>query len=257
MIFLLACMASPPSADSAVVAETGGSLDADLDGDGLSAAEEAALGTDPANPDTDADAYLDGWEVTEGSDPLDPSSRIYQGGWPYDPNKDAREAGDWDGPPYLGRIVPRLVAPDQHGDRVDLYDFGGEPIIVLDFSTVWCEICREQAAWLAGAPVDLLDQRYPGVPELIDRGELRWITFLAENAAGGPPTVADAAAWDADFPHPQIPVLADEANQLGPWLGVWGYPTLAVTDGDLRLVTYDDHNPYDEVLQALSALAAR
>lgn len=36
---------------------------ADADGDGLSDTEEAALGTDPANADTDGDALLDGWEV--------------------------------------------------------------------------------------------------------------------------------------------------------------------------------------------------
>jgi Bacterial TSP3 repeat len=35
----------------------------DLDGDGLTNPEEATLGTDPSNPDTDGDALLDGWEV--------------------------------------------------------------------------------------------------------------------------------------------------------------------------------------------------
>ncbi len=35
----------------------------DRDGDGLTDDEEATLGTDPANPDTDGDALLDGWEV--------------------------------------------------------------------------------------------------------------------------------------------------------------------------------------------------
>jgi hypothetical protein len=36
---------------------------ADRDLDGLTDGEEATLGTDPANPDTDGDALLDGWEV--------------------------------------------------------------------------------------------------------------------------------------------------------------------------------------------------
>lgn len=35
----------------------------DLDSDGLTDAEEHLLGTDPANPDTDGDGLLDGWEV--------------------------------------------------------------------------------------------------------------------------------------------------------------------------------------------------
>ncbi len=43
----------------------------DLDCDGLTNAEEIALGTDPNDPDSDADGLLDGEEVnTHGTDPL-------------------------------------------------------------------------------------------------------------------------------------------------------------------------------------------
>ncbi len=43
--------------------------DADSDGDGLSDAQEAQLGTDPANPDTDEDGLFDVAEVAAGTDP--------------------------------------------------------------------------------------------------------------------------------------------------------------------------------------------
>lgn len=43
----------------------------DTDGDGLSDAAEALLGTDPNNPDTDGDGLCDGAEVLAGTDPLD------------------------------------------------------------------------------------------------------------------------------------------------------------------------------------------
>ncbi|HUF63679.1 MAG TPA: lamin tail domain-containing protein [Verrucomicrobiales bacterium] len=46
----------------------------DPDGDGLSNAEEEALGTDPALADTDGDGFNDGLEVALGTDPLDGSS---------------------------------------------------------------------------------------------------------------------------------------------------------------------------------------
>ena len=47
----------------------------DPDGDGLSNDEEAALGTDPDNPDTDADGLSDGDEVhTSGTNPLLPDT---------------------------------------------------------------------------------------------------------------------------------------------------------------------------------------
>ncbi|MDD4902118.1 MAG: trypsin-like peptidase domain-containing protein [Patescibacteria group bacterium] len=42
----------------------------DSDHDGLSDAQEAQLGTDPRNPDTDGDGYLDGSEVVNGYNPL-------------------------------------------------------------------------------------------------------------------------------------------------------------------------------------------
>ncbi|MFM2161473.1 MAG: hypothetical protein RLZZ383_985, partial [Pseudomonadota bacterium] len=48
---------------------------ADSDGDGLPDIEEALLGTDPLNPDTDGDGLTDGFEVNEtGSDPLNPDT---------------------------------------------------------------------------------------------------------------------------------------------------------------------------------------
>ena len=42
----------------------------DSDGDGLSDAEEAAIGTDPGNPDTSGDGIPDGVKVATGVDPL-------------------------------------------------------------------------------------------------------------------------------------------------------------------------------------------
>ncbi|MDP9368809.1 MAG: hypothetical protein M3Q03_11130 [Chloroflexota bacterium] len=44
---------------------------ADLDGDGLTAAEEANLGTDPTLADTDGDGVEDGVEIDAGTDPTD------------------------------------------------------------------------------------------------------------------------------------------------------------------------------------------
>jgi hypothetical protein len=54
--------------------------DSDCDQDGLTTAEEQSLGTDPDNADTDGDLILDGQEVTDGTNPLDPCSAI--GGTP-------------------------------------------------------------------------------------------------------------------------------------------------------------------------------
>jgi hypothetical protein len=48
--------------------------DGDADNDGLTNAQEIALGTDPFNRDTDGDGYSDGEEVKAGSNPLDKDS---------------------------------------------------------------------------------------------------------------------------------------------------------------------------------------
>jgi gliding motility-associated-like protein len=49
----------------------------DCDNDGLTNAEELALGTDPFNPDSDGDGVLDGTEVADGTNPLNPCSLLF------------------------------------------------------------------------------------------------------------------------------------------------------------------------------------
>ncbi|MGJ8735643.1 T9SS type B sorting domain-containing protein, partial [Zobellia laminariae] len=46
-------------------------LSSDCDNDKLTEEEEALLGTDPMNPDSDGDGVIDGQEVTDSTDPLD------------------------------------------------------------------------------------------------------------------------------------------------------------------------------------------
>jgi hypothetical protein len=58
------------------IADTiGDACDDDLDNDGLTNDEEAALGTDPLHFDTDRDGWPDGVETACGSDPLNKSAR--------------------------------------------------------------------------------------------------------------------------------------------------------------------------------------
>jgi hypothetical protein len=62
--------AEAPAADEAAASDTS----VDTDGDRLSDADEAALGTDPANPDSDGDGYCVGDGASDRSDLHDPAS---------------------------------------------------------------------------------------------------------------------------------------------------------------------------------------
>lgn len=222
----------------------------DADGDGLTAEEEAALGTDDTRADTDGDGYLDPHEVREGSDPTDPEDRIYVGGWPYNPDKDDLPEGSWDTRPREGEPVPRLTAVDLYGDTVDLGDFAGHGPVVLDLSTEWCGVCRDISGWLASDGDDRYDARYPGLREAVQAGEVRWITVLSQDAQYGPADRPTAERWHADVGHPAIPVLVDPAASYSEWGRAYAYPSLLLLDEELRLVHFE--SGYAEVLWQLS-----
>ena len=52
-----------------------GDLNSDLDNDGLSLDAEITAGTDPSNPDSDSDGWIDGDEITLITNPLDAADR--------------------------------------------------------------------------------------------------------------------------------------------------------------------------------------
>lgn len=86
----------PAAVEAPAVEETVPTTPLDSDGDGLSDVDEAAIGTDPFNPDTDADGLLDGTEVFDLQlGPLNPDNdgdgvldgdEINNGTDPNDPN---------------------------------------------------------------------------------------------------------------------------------------------------------------------------
>ena len=69
-----------PSAANVLTLVAPGTVD--LDGDGLTNADETTRSTDPANPDTDGDGFSDGLETLFGSDPRNPQSTPTITGFP-------------------------------------------------------------------------------------------------------------------------------------------------------------------------------
>lgn len=214
---------------------------ADADQDYLSECEERALGTDPKVADSDGDGYLDGDEVLEDKDPLDAASRIYKGGWPYTRKKAELADPGFGGQAAAGALVPRLVALDQYGEKVDLYDFAfqGKPV-VIDLSALWCDACKEMATWLEKKPSSMDAQ--PELAPIVDRvaaGEILWVTVLFEDGLGNPAKPEHVVTWAESYPNPRVAVLLDDNRSLRDWFYPGAMPSVHALDEKLALVIYE------------------
>jgi thiol-disulfide isomerase/thioredoxin len=227
----------------------------DSDGDGLTDIEEEVLGTDPHSQDTDGDGYLDPHELIEGTDPLDDESVIYQGGWPYNPNKASLNDPGWDTTVDLGVQVPDFVGLDAYGDLVHLYDFANAGIpVVLDFGTKWCVPCKQLSGYLSTNDQSLLiwndegdyypwwKEDYSDLYRQVQDEEIYWFTVLFTTNETGP-TQQDAADWEAAFPNEHIPVTADSTNQFSQWMAIGSYPSLSIVNEDMTLEVYSPSGP--------------
>lgn len=227
-----------------------GPSDEDTDGDGLSDAEEADLGTDPNAVDSDGDGYEDGHEVSEGTDPTDPDDGIYTGGWPYQPDK-----GSWEDPGLFGALgigdtMGSFSGTDQHGDTVELYDlFGHSKPVVIDLSAQWCVPCQQIAGWLEDEPYETFDG-LEAARDAVDSGDLLWVTVLIQDDNLGPATSQTVSEWHETFPHPAIPVLADPQGALHAHFGGPVYPALFLVDSDRTLLAVPDGEDVTPALQA-------
>ena len=119
-MWLLLCLGCPPKG-----VEDPDSVD--VDGDGLTNAEEEALGTDPYSKDTDGDGYDDGEEVSGNTDPTDETDAPYAGGWPIGACRDEiQSTGNFE-----GEIVEDFSLLDQYGEQVRMHSFCDRVVLLV------------------------------------------------------------------------------------------------------------------------------
>jgi len=98
----------------------------DTDGDGLTDAEEEALGSDPAKVDTDGDGWDDGVEEGYYTDPADRNDHPYTGGWPIDAcRNDLQPTGMAE-----GDVINDVALLDQYGEEIRLHDFCDHTVLI-------------------------------------------------------------------------------------------------------------------------------
>lgn len=213
-------------------------VDLDRDGDGLTNGMEILLGSDPDDPDTDGDTYTDRDEDHEGTDLLDPSSVIYQGGWPYFFEKTELTGGLTYG---VGERFVNLELEDQFGEVVSLWDFHNEDrYVVLDLDSASCGACVGLSNWITGERDESFAE-WQGVGDAVRTEQLYWITVLIDDA--------DAAAWADIYQSPAVPVLADPGGITADYVDLRYFPTLVLLSPDLTVHTRSGDG-YAEVLDA-------
>ena len=231
---------------------------ADTDADGLTDFEEVEAGTDPLLVDSDGDTYSDFDEVNYGTDPLDPEDRIYIGYWPYNANKDQIEGLAFGQSVGVGDVIGHFIGPDPNEQDVDLYDFAGQGVnTIVDVSAGWCGYCQEWAKLLAGqtsyfdswSDFDLLD-------DLVNDGSLQWVTILSENNFGGAPTSFNCQNWDGAWPNENVPVLADLEQVMPGHVDVYGYPTMVLVDENMEVIAYNRTDYTETIIEAIALASA-
>jgi thiol-disulfide isomerase/thioredoxin len=107
---------------------------------------------------------------------------------------------------------------NQYGETVELYDFEGD-VIVLDFSTMWCRVCKTVADHVQ----NLHDTYSP----------LSIITILTEDTSGNEPTVDKLLDWSTEYGITTAPILAGNSEMTGTQPDQWnvnGIPCFFLID---------------------------
>jgi hypothetical protein len=169
---------------------------ADPDDDGLTNAEEEALGTDNRNPDSDGDGVLDGREVGGNTDPLDADDKPYTGGWEIGACRDnVMPSGA-----AVGDVADDFALEDRFGDLVQLHAFCDRAIIVAAMYITPGDLDEANADAVADELINLWDE--------FERDGLMILWLVGPTFEDEMATSEDIDAF-AQFQGIEFPILRD------------------------------------------------
>lgn len=146
-------------------------------------------------------------------DPVDTDTDPTDGyPWPRSDNKSDLGEPDpdtiW---PSVGAEVPHVVAEDQFGNSVDLYDFyQADRPLVVEFVTGNLDPSRELAAELSGQASTHDGGPLDGLDAAVEAGRYWHIRVLVVGYQGVDADAVQLSDWDERFPQDASPLLLDE-----------------------------------------------
>ncbi len=222
---------------------------ADDDGDGLTNTEEAEIGTDPAEPDSDGDGFDDKVEVDAELNPNFEWSHPYEegdylvGACPTLPAEGSGPTGmgaysdgtqTWEWEAYqVGDTLNPWSGSDNFEQEVGFYTFCGNYMLVT-VSAGWCGPCQQLAAELAD------------VQEQVRNDYSNFVAFelLYQNTQGNTPNTRTLADWKETYALDGVPVVgpADAAETELTYMEVDGFiPTSFIVSPDMRVLSMDEY----------------
>jgi len=143
-----------------------------------------------------------------------------------------------------GTIFPRYELVDQYGEMVDIYDFANQgKLIVIEFSTSWCQPCKDFAAWLSFGDETVTShqfwkEEYGIIKELIKEEKIYLINIQFQDKYKDPSSLESIQDWAYYYPDELIPVLSDSNYDVRDWVRVTAYPTMIVLNEKMEILQF-------------------